>query len=348
MDGELLDPRVVRMPDFAPGAWLGVDQAPTRELLRGQVVLVDFWDYTCINCIRSLPYVTSWQRRYADRGLAVIGVHAPEFRFAQVRQQVEEAMRAYDIGFPVLLDNDYQTWDRFAVRAWPTKALIDAEGYVRYRVQGEGSYHETERAIQAALRLRDPDAALPDEPLPLLRPEDAPGAVCYRSTPELYAGYERGSLGNRSGYAVDNPVVYEMPAERPEPGFYADGIWRAGRESFAFAGQSGGQIALPYHAVGVNAVLSPTADPVEVALNLRPSEADPVVEVWQDGQPLTPLNAGDDILYDDGGLSYALVERPRMYELVRNPAHEAHELILVFRATGLALYAFTFTSCVVE
>lgn len=347
MSADLLDPRTVRMPDLAPGDWLNTQHPLTRERLRGRVTLIDFWDYTCVNCIRTLPYVTEWHRRYGSVGLSVIGIHAPEFRFARSRAQVEQAIDAYGIGYPVLLDNEYANWDRFAVRAWPTKVLIDAKGYVRARIQGEGHYAQTERALQALLREVNPEIELPAL-LDPLRPEDSPGAVCYRTTPELFAGYERGALGNQPGYAAQNPVVYALPEApaRVEPYFYAGGIWRAGPESFAFAGRDGGRIVLPYHAVGVNAVLSPSADPVEVALDLRPSEALPMVEVWLDGAPLTPDNAGSDIEYDDGGLSYVNIDRPRMYALVASMVHAQHELELVFRAGGLALYSFSFTSCV--
>ncbi len=334
------------MPELARGEWLNTDQPLTQDTLRGHVALIDFWDYTCVHCIRTLPYLTTWHERYAGKGLTVIGVHAPEFSFARSRAEIEAAIHEFGIPYPVLLDNEYQTWMRFANRAWPTKYLIDGDGYIRYKAQGEGHYHETERAIQALLRLHDPHVELPDL-LPPLRPEDAAGAVCYRPTPELYAGYERGSLGNREGYAAANPLVYRMPHpdDRAEMHFYADGIWRAQAESFAFAGQDGGRIMLPYRAASVNAVLSPSSDPVEVMLHLRRTEVSPVIEVRQDGKPLTPANAGGDIDYDDGGISVICVERPRMYELVRNPQFEAHELELIFHAHGLALYAFTFTSC---
>lgn len=338
---------MIHAPDFAPGGWLNTPQPLSLNRLRDHTILVDFWDYTCINCLRTLPYLTSWHERYERYGLVIVGVHAPEFRFARSRAQVEAAIAEYDIRYPVLLDNDYQTWDRFANRAWPTKHLIDAAGYIRYRVQGEGRYAQTERAIQAALRLHNPDARFP-QVMDEVRPEDKPGAVCYPTTPELYAGYQRGSLGNRQGYAGNSPAVYELPpaSQRDEPFFYAGGIWRAGPESFAFAGQEIGRILLPYHAAGVNAVLSPSADPVEVALNLRPASVEPRVEIFEDGHPLTPDNAGADILYDDGGISYILVDRPRMYELTRSPEFGTHELEMIFRANGLALYAFTFVSCV--
>ncbi len=349
MDADLLDPPTIRMPDFAPSEWLNTEQPLTRESLRGRVVLVDFWDYTCINCLRTLPYLIAWHERYAPLGLTVIGIHAPEFRFARSRAQVEQALREHHITYPILLDNEYANWERFANRAWPTKYLIDHEGYLRYRNEGEGYYEETERALQAALRLRNPNVPLPPL-MPPLRPEDVPGARCYRPTPELYAGYERGALGNPEGYAAGGPMVYQLPyhTERVERFFYASGIWRAERESFAFAGQDGGRIVLPYRAVSVNAVLSPSADPVEVSLGLRPKDTPPLIEVWQDGEPLPPDHAGADVFYDAAGISAVLVERPRMYELIHNPGFEAHELELVFRAHGLALYAFTFTSCVMS
>ncbi len=334
------------MPEFGPGDWLNTGQPLSREALRGRVVLVDFWDYTCVNCIRTLPYLTSWHDRYADCGLTVIGVHAPEFRFARSRAHIEAALEEHGIRYPVLLDNDYRTWERFANRAWPGKHLIDHRGYIRYRRDGEGFYAETERAIQAALRLRDPSLTLPAL-LPPLREEDTPGAVCFRPTPELHAGYERGALGNREGYAPGSPLAYRLPlpAEQTEPYFYVGGIWQAEAESLTFAGQDGGRITLPYRAAGVNAVLSPSSDPVELLLNLRPSPALPVVEVRLDGRPLTPANAGEDIEYDDGGISIVLVTRPRLYRLVQEPVFGPHTLELIFHAHGLALYAFTFTSC---
>ena len=137
MSESLLQPRTVRMPHLAAGEW--INSAPlTREELRGRVVLIDFWDYTCINCLRTLPYLARWHERYADKGLTVIGIHAPEFKFARSRAQIEAAVAAHNIRYPVLLDNGYENWSRFANKAWPTKYLIDADGYIRYQRQGEG------------------------------------------------------------------------------------------------------------------------------------------------------------------------------------------------------------------
>ncbi len=341
-----LDPKIVRMPALGTGEWLNTPHPLDQSTLRGRVVLIDFWDYTCINCIRTLPYLQAWHTRYAQHGLVIIGVHAPEFSFARSTKQIVEAAERFELPYPILLDNHYQTWDRFANKAWPTKYLIDADGYIRYRKQGEGAYPQFEEAIQEALREINPGVRFPD-PMPLLREEDAEGAVCFPATPELYAGHMTGNLGNTSGYGGLNvPTVYQMPLERTERAFYLAGIWRATEETLAFAGQSGGEIKLPYRAVEVNAVLSPSADLVEVILNLRPAEAFPMVEVKQDGYYLTPENAGADIQYDDGGLSYVEVDQARMYALVNNLSFEKHELTLTFHANGLALYAFTFTSCI--
>lgn len=347
MDDHLLLPRTVRMPEFAPGDWLNTNHPLTRETLRGQPLLIDFWDYTCVNCLRTFPYLNAWHPRYHDLGLNMIGIHAPEFKFARSRAQIEAAIKAHNLRYPVLLDNEYANWEQFAVRAWPTKILVDHNGYIRYQVRGEGAYQRTEQAIQAVLRLRDPDVALP-QLLEPVRPEDASGAVCYRSTPELYAGYARGALGNPEGYAASGPLVYRLPLEfqRVNGSFYAEGIWQAGPEAFAFAGREAGRIVVPYQAAGVNAVLSPSADPVEVMLNLRPTDAPPLIDVLLDGAFLTPENAGADIEYNDGGVSYIKVDRPRMFELVKQAVHGMHELELIFRAGGLALYAFTFNTCV--
>ncbi|RMG90425.1 MAG: hypothetical protein D6706_19610 [Chloroflexi bacterium] len=351
MRQSLLEPRIIRMPEFAPGQWLNVERPLTREQLYGQVVLIDFWEYTCINCIRTLPYLRQWHKRYADKGLVIIGVHSPEFRFARFRMHIETAVADFQLPYPILLDNDLANWELYANKAWPTKYLIDSEGYIRYQCQGEGAYQQTERAIRQLLRQRDPSIILPDKLVTPIRDEDQPGAACYRPTPELYAGYRggglfAGGLGNPEGYVPLSPVLYEWPdgIEREEGHFYVEGIWRAWPEAMSYAGKSGGRIVLPYRAVTVNAVLSPSPDPVETVLDLRKPESEPVIEVKQDGRYLNPANAGRDITFRNGK-SIVLVDRPRMYELVNNSLYGKHELSLTFHARGLAVYAFSFTTC---
>ena len=348
-----LEPPLIRMPHFGPGEWLNSAGPLTHQGLRGRVVLVDFWDYSCVNCVRTLPYLRAWQERYADLGLSIIGVHAPEFRFAHDRQQVHAALDRFDLVYPVLLDNAYETWDRYATHAWPTKFLIDARGYIRRRQQGEGGYGSFEAAIRALLLERNPDLPLPP-PLPPLRAEDAAGAVCYPTTPELYAGYESAGffhtpgLGNPPDFLSDSPLIYELPQERARDRFYLSGIWRIEAEAVVFAGQEAGELRLRYRGVGVNAVLSWSSDPVALRLDLRP-ESDPGrIELLQDGVPLPAFAAGVDIVLSDGALPAVYPDRPRMYHLVQNPAYGEHELTLYFRGVGLSLYTFTFTSCIVD
>jgi thiol-disulfide isomerase/thioredoxin len=347
-----LEPRIVRVPELPGGRWINTSDFFTRQRLLGQVVLFDFWDYTCVNCLRTLPYVREWHRRYAELGLTIIGIHSPEFRFAGQEHQVLAAIEDLNIPYPVLLDPEYEAWTRFANRAWPTKYLVDNKGYIRFRREGEGHYRELEEAIQLLLLMRDPDVSLPELMAPV-RDTDREGAVCYRTTPELYAGYQGGGLfgsamGNTEGFVTDGIMLYHLPPreQRGEGQFFLEGFWRAWPESIAFAGQDRGRILLPYRAGGVNAVLSPSGDPVEIMLNMRPTQQEPLVEIRQDGEPLSAHIAGRDIWIDQNGETFLRVDKPRLYEIVRNPEFSAHQLEMIFTAQGLALYSFTFNTCV--
>lgn len=345
-----LNARIIHMPELAAGEWLNTPVPVTRRQLYGQVVLVDFWDYTCLHCVRTFPYLTKWHERYAEKGLTIIGIHAPEYEFGRIRMQVEMAAERHGLRYPILLDNQHENWSRFANKAWPSKHLIDDQGYIRLQRQGEGHYLLIERAIQTLLRRRDDTVTLP-VPLRPIRQEDNPGAVCYRTTPELYAGYRGGglfggALGNPEGYVPQNPMFYELPDNLDEGQFFVEGVWRAWPEAMAYAGRKGGKILLPYGAAGVSAVLAPSADQVELALNLRVTSDDPIVLVTQDGRFLDQHNAGQDVRFGTDGTSYLRITRPRMYQIVQNVTYGHHQLELVFQATGIALYSFSFSSCV--
>jgi len=337
MQENLLQVRTIRAPEFAPGEWLNTPHPLQLKALRGRAVLVDFWEYSCINCLRTLPYLREWHNRYASKGLTIIGVHSPEFPFGRERRQIEAAVQELQIEYPVLLDNDFKTWDAFANRFWPSKYLIDRDGYIRYQSHGEGGYGEFEQAIQAALREADRNVDLPPI-MQALRAEDQPGAVCYRPMAELHAGLDRGALGNPEGYAGSVPMVYSLPKKGRNPGaFYAAGAWKAGGQFFAYEGQTEGILQVPYEAVEVNAVLSPHVETIERMLHPETVS----VEIWQDDLPLGEAAGGD--VTEDGRV---LVDRPRLYNLIRNAGFERHELTLRVKARGLALYAFSFTGCV--
>jgi thiol-disulfide isomerase/thioredoxin len=332
------EPRQVHAPEIGP-EWLNSPPITMRGL-RGRVVLIDFWDYTCVNCIRTLPYVREWHRRYRSTGLAVIGVHAPEFFFAQTAENVAKATEEFHLEYPILLDNDYQVWKAFANRYWPAKYLIDQDGYLRYFHAGEGNYEETEQMIQALLREIDPAVELP----PVLEPVralDRSGAleVCERPTPELYLGYQRGHIVNPDGFIKDQIASYQFGTQPPADGPELAGPWFAGAQFVAVAAHptdgEPARLRLPYSAAEINLVMAPGTNPF-------PSRA----EITDDGRPLDHQSRGEDVREQADGSTWIEIGRPRMYSVVKRDRFLSRELRLASRSTGLQLFAFTFVSCV--
>jgi thiol-disulfide isomerase/thioredoxin len=300
------------------------------------VVLIDFWDYTCVNCLRTLPYVQSWHERYYDKGLTVIGVHTPEFTFAQYEHNVERAVRDLGLTYPVVIDSNYELWKAFANRYWPTKYLLDGDGYLRYAHFGEGAYGETEQAIQELLREIAPGLELPPIMEPV-RETDLPGAVCLPPSPELYLGHRRGRIGNKNGFREDEIADYSFGGKLEEGQFYAQGRWASTAEYFESAAAGDNRLTVKYSAAAVNLVLaSPRAPSCEVVIR-------------QDGKPLSRAQATPDVRFrpgrGGGEESFVLVEQPRMYRLLDNGTFGTHTLELICPQPGLAAFAFTFTTC---
>jgi len=275
--------------------------------LRGRVVLIDFWTYSCINCIRTLPALKSWDRRYRRAGLTVLGLHAPEFPFERDADNVREAIERNDLRYPVTQDNEFATWTAYGNRYWPAKYLIDARGRVRYVHFGEGAYDETERAIRLLLaeagrdRLGTPAAARVDTGLP--------GA-----TPESYLGYERGARF-LNGAPAPGLTRFRLPPGAPralprDHLAYA-GPWRIGRSSATAAGD-GARLHLRFYARRVFLVLGSRAGPRAVRIAL-------------DGRPRGSL----------------AVRSHQLYEVVALPEAGEHLLTLAFDR-GTEAYAFTF------
>jgi thiol-disulfide isomerase/thioredoxin len=326
----------IRAPEFPPDVtWL--QGGPLRLAdLRGRPVLIDFWDYTCLNCLRTLPYVKEWYRRYNSLGLTVVGVHAPEFSFARESGNVLRSVREQDIQYPVVLDNDYAIWQAYANRYWPAKYLLDGNGYLRYHHFGEGAYGGTEEAVQALLRESFPQILLPGLMDPV-RDEDAPGAVCYRVTPELYLGYARGAIGNAAGVRPDAPATYTDPGKHTDGYFYLEGDWLLTGEYLARpAGATfESKLRVPYMAKDVNLVVHPPS-----------FGGAATIAIAQDGAPLAAEDAGEDVVAG-AAVSVVTVDTPRMYRLVANREIDRHELTLSTTSDGVTMYAFTFTSCLV-
>jgi cytochrome c biogenesis protein CcdA/thiol-disulfide isomerase/thioredoxin len=296
-------PRLGAAPEFeGVGRWLN---SPPLTLagLRGKVVLIDFWTYTCINCIRTLPYLRAWDARYRDRGLVVVGVHTPEFAFEKDTGNVRDAIARSRLRYPVAQDNDFGTWNAWGNRYWPAKYLIDATGQVRYAHFGEGEYDATEQAIRTLLA--EAGAAELGEPA-----GDQPGEVPERATPETYLGAARAERFLRP----PRPGVHAYPGAGgplPPDHFALGGTWNVGVESAEAV--SGATLKARVTGKSVYLVLGSRGD--------RPR----TVRVRLDGEPYKTVT----------------VRRRRLYTLVRLPRTEEHELALAFEP-GVAGYAFTF------
>lgn len=340
------------------------------EELRGKVVLLDFWTYSCVNCIRTFPYLKEWDDKYSDYGLVTIGVHTPEFEFEKVKQNVEEAAADHGLEYPIAQDNDYATWNAFFNTAWPAKYLIDQKGDIRYSHLGEGAYAETEQAIRELLVEGGVDLSLvapnvsEDPPFDPQAFAADPGRGITR---ELYAGYDRNQtlpstafatlVGNTPSYIMaeeyyhqqDADVFYSDPGDYLNHFMYLQGQWHNGPESITHARASEefeDYIAIKFYATSVNAVLTvegmpPLTDGSGQGLT-RSLLAGAEVRVTLDGSPLTQAQAGQDVQYDDDGNSFVLVNEPRLYALVELDRFSSHELRLGVKAPDLSLFAFTF------
>ena len=312
----------------------------TLEELRGKVVLVDFWTYTCVNCIRTLPYLKEWHTKYADVGLVIVGVHSPEFEFEHVTENVVQASKSFGLEYAIAQDNDFATWRAYSNNAWPAKYIIDKDGVVSYKHIGEGAYRETEKVIRKLLEKAGADlSAIPASDAEEPKFVSAARGMTGGLTRELYGGYQR----NRSmvGLYVDHPEYYEGPdrvVEYSDPGghenhrMYLQGLWYNGQEEFKHARVTEDYedyIALKFSATSVNAVVNPERD--------EPFD----VQVTLDGRPLLPEEAGADMVITEGQ-SYFRVDEGRLYEVVALPEYGTHELKLSSKSDDFALFAFTF------
>ena len=331
--------RTIKPFDGATG-WINSPPL-TPQGLQGKIVLVDFWDYTCVNCLRTLPYLKAWYERYKQYGFVIVGVHRPEFEFAGESANATAAVKSLGIGWPVVLDSNSAIWDRYGVAFWPTDFLVDGDGRVVQTHVGEGDYQATEATIQSLIRRDHAGVQLP-KPMALL-PQDSytkPGAVCYPQTPEVYVGLWRSpdaALGNREGYRRGEVVNYGDSGRGHFDGFvYLKGPWFNADQAMvhARADQTASDyVDLLYHAIQVVAVLKPEAGtPI-------------TVYVEQDGKPLQREDAGTDIRYDASGRSFVTVDAARAYALVMNRHFGHHGLRMRPIEYGLGVYSFAFESC---
>lgn len=306
-----------RAPEFGGNIkWLNLPdgkQELTMQELRGKVVLVDFWTYTCINCIRTLPFVTSWYEKYKDKGFIVIGVHTPEFEFEKNTQNVENAIKQYNIHYPVVLDNNYDIWNSYANHYWPAEYLIDAKGKIRRTHFGEGEYDQTEMAIKDLLK--EIGSTVDSKVLDM--PDQTPRE---QLTPETYLGSNR--MDRSSFKKIDNnEYKIEQPLNTHYFGF--EGKWDIGSE-FSTS-QKGSVLEFNFYAN-------------KVFLVITPKGKDDKITVLIDGKKVDEANAGIDV--HDAVLK---TDTPRLYNLIDLKGNKGnHILRLEFQTTGTQIYAFTF------
>ena len=299
----------------------------TPDALRGKVVAVDFCTYTCINWLRTLPYVRAWSENYADQGLVVVGVHTPEFSFEHDAENARRALAEMHVEFPIALDSDYAVWNAFTNHYWPALYLIDADGKIRHHRFGEGDYERSEKMIQQLLA--DAGAEHVDREIVDVvgTGPEAPADWEHLESPESYLGFQQAqSFASPGGIAAERSRVYQVPDRLALNEWALSGEWTIGPES-AVSRAPNARIAFRFHARDVHLVMGP-ADPGS-AIGFR---------VFVDGRPATDAH-GSDVGADGTGK----VDFPRMYQLVRQRGSiESRLFEIEFEAPGGEAFCFTF------
>jgi thiol-disulfide isomerase/thioredoxin len=316
-----------RLPAFDDATgWLNSEPL-TPEALRGKVVLVDFWTYTCINWLRTLGYVRAWADKYAEQGLVVVGVHTPEFPFERDVDNIRWAIEEDGITYPVAIDSRYGVWRAFSNHYWPAVYIADAEGRIRHHHFGEGGYDECERVVQQLLR----EAGSSDVADDLVSVADdgfqAQADWASLRSPETYLGYEQAQNFASLDPALDESRDYVVPENLRLNQWALDGEWAVERGASVLTGTVGA-LAFRFHARDVNLVLGPPA---------RGRMTAPF-RVTVDGEP-----PGDAHGLDTDGDGNGVVERQRLYGLVREPGEIRERTFeITFLAPGVEAYVFTF------
>ena len=303
--------------------YINISPNELAETLEGKVVLYDIWTYSCINCIRTLPYITTWDEKYRNEGLMIVGIHTPEFEFEKNKDNVMAAVQKFDINYPVVLDNEKEIWNAFQNKYWPRKYIADHDGYIRYDHIGEGAYKETEKVIQQLLQERSESLNIKTNSFELTTLNEFEHST-FR-TPELYFGYKfasgRNNLGNENGFNPEEVVEYNIPLELKQHYFYLDGKWNNSKDSMKLISENG-LIVLQYNAKQVNIVASNTAK----------------LEIFIDGEFVPKHMIGMDLTPD----SKVIITEPRLYNIVDSIVTESHELIIKVNDPKFEIFTFTF------
>ena len=308
----------------SPAGFINTDKITVGELIGKKVVLVDFWTYSCINCQRTTPYLNTWYEKYRDQGLEIIGMHTPEFEFEKKYDNVAAAVKKFGIKYPVVLDNNYATWNAYGNRYWPRKYLIDIGGRIAYDHIGEGAYEETERKIQDLLAERMAALGMAEKiPQGVLAPVNAPTTdLAQIKSPETYFGARRNANFGNGTPGVIGLLSLAPPPDTQSNRLYLVGQWYIQNE-YAEARGDGAKIIFRYQAKDVYLVAG-----AEPAVKIR---------VLRDGAVLG-AEAGSDVSRD----GTAIIHENRLYKLIRGAGYGEHIIEILIENAGLQAFTFTF------
>ncbi|QUC65402.1 redoxin domain-containing protein [Nitrosopumilus sp. K4] len=325
LDGTIDKSGFKKAPDLVGIAhYLNTTPEKLKEQMKDKVILYDIWTYSCINCVRTLPYITAWNEKYSDEGLLIIGIHSPEFEFEKDPNNVKMAIDKHGISYPVVMDNEMETWKAFENRYWPRKYIADHEGYIRYDHIGEGAYQETEKIIQELLEERAQSLGMQIATDKALVNIEEFEHTIFR-TPELYFGYKfaqgRNQLGSGEGFVKEQTVSYNEPEKIDLHKFYPIGDWKNLQDSMELVSETG-SIKLQFNAKQVNIV---TANYGEL-------------EIFLDGKPLPSQHAGKDMQTGNK----ITVSEPGLYNIIESNDSSTHVLEIKVRSPGFQIFTFTF------
>lgn len=325
-------------PSFRSNGITWINSPPlSMEKLRGKVVLIDFWEYTCINCIRTFDTNKKWYSRYHPYGFEIIGVHDPEFSIAFSVKNARQAIKRFGLDYPIVIDDDRLIWNEYHSESWPNRFLIDAKGDVRYQRAGEGGDSAFAHAIEQLLVEAHPGLKFPaSDTIPPPHNDFSP--ACGVTTPEMYIGdwYGRGTLANDKGYRLGKTLDYTLPDSVEDGRVVLKGKWQTYHDGMTYRGKksksgaAGGELEIRYHARELYSVMNVARGHPER------------LYITQDGKDLTKQNKGVDVQFDAQGRSYVEVREPRMYYLVANPVFGSHIVALAPTAPGVTVNSFTF------
>ncbi len=294
-------------------AYINTQPFTLSEIVGKKVILIDIWTYSCINCQRTLPYVTAWYKKYKDKGLEIVGVHAPEFDFEKKPENVQRAVEKFGITYPVVLDNDHATWNAYRNRYWPAKYLLDIDGRVVWSHFGEGAYEEAERKIQDLLQERAERLCITDGVVQPMTETVGEEVDFYQiNTPEIYLGYKftRGNFGNQEGLPAEQFVQYALPLSMKHNAVYVQGEWFVDKDHVRLVSEKG-RVVLQYDAKNVNIVASSPGSELTVLV---------------DGVEVEKMRVGSEDLYT----------------VVTGKNYGKQTLTIDVQGTGFKLYTFTF------